>query len=323
MIAGVAWSGLAKPNDLMNLHYGFTYAVLIMTFLTMHEFGHYFASKYHKVDTTLPFYIPIPPTPFIPLSFGTMGAVIKIREQIPSRKALFDIGVAGPLAGFVACIAFLAYGLYTLPGIEYLYKIHPEIINHGLSTKNLFFGDTILYSAMSTFLANPNGFLPPMNEIYHYPFLCVGWFGLFVTALNMLPIGQLDGGHIIYSMFGEEWHKKIAKFSWFILLLLGLSALLQILFESISPNESNYGFLDNLNNTVYFSLSYLKNNFPILFSGWFGWFFWAVFTRFVVKMQHPYVNLSDELNTTRKILGWISILILITCFSINGIYIIE
>ncbi len=323
MIAGVAWSGLAKPSDLINIHYGITYAVLIMTFLTMHEFGHYFASKYHKVDVTLPFYIPIPPMPFIPLSFGTMGAVIKIREQIPTRKALFDIGIAGPLAGFVACIGFLIYGLYTLPGFEYLINIHPEIVKNGLSTKNLFFGDTILYSMMSKLFANPKGFLPPMNEIYHYPFLCVGWFGLFVTSLNMLPIGQLDGGHIIYSMFGSKKHKVIANLSWYIILIFGISSLLQISFESLSPSELSFGILNRLNNSLYFTLYFLKIKLPFIFNGWFGWFFWAIFTRFIVTMKHPYVDLSDELNTTRKILGWISILILITCFSINGIYIIE
>jgi membrane-associated protease RseP (regulator of RpoE activity) len=323
MIAGVAWSGIAKPYDLANIHYGLTYAILIMTFLTMHEFGHYFASRIHNVNVTLPYYIPIPPTPFIPISFGTMGAVIKIREQIPNRKALFDIGVSGPIAGFVTCIVFLTYGLLTLPGIEYLMNIHPEIAKNGLSTKSLFFGDTILYSTMSHFLANPKGFLPPMNEIYHYPFLCVGWFGLFVTALNMLPIGQLDGGHITYAMFGKKAHKQIAKISWYILLILGLSALMQLALESLSPNESTNSIIDNINNTVYFTLSYLKIKFPILFSGWFGWFFWAIFTRLVIKMNHPYVDLSDELNTTRKVIGWISILILITCFSINGIYIIE
>ncbi|MCX6148499.1 MAG: site-2 protease family protein, partial [Candidatus Kapabacteria bacterium] len=255
--------------------------------------------------------------------FGTMGAVIKIREQIPNRKALFDIGVSGPIAGFVACIVFLTYGLLTLPGIQYLINIHPEIAKNGLSTKSLFFGDTILYSTMCHFLANPKGFLPPMNEIYHYPFLCVGWFGLFVTALNMLPIGQLDGGHITYAMFGKKAHKQIAKISWYILLILGFSALMQLALESLSPNESTYSILDNINNTVYFTLYYLKIKFPIMFSGWFGWFFWAIFTRLVIKMNHPYVDLSDELNKTRKVIGWIAILILITCFSINGIYIIE
>jgi membrane-associated protease RseP (regulator of RpoE activity) len=122
---------------------------------------------------------------------------------------MFDIGVAGPLAGFVACIALLTYGFLNLPGPEYLLAIHPNYDfaiggdpnSQGLPLE---FGQTILFASLRSFFTDSQQFVPPMTEIYHYPFLCVGWFGLFVTAMNLIPIGQFDGGHLIYTMFGER-----------------------------------------------------------------------------------------------------------------------
>lgn len=147
MAAGAAWA-MKDPFDISNWHYGLTYAILILTFLSAHEFGHYFASVYHKVDATLPYYIPA----ILPdVLFGTFGAVIKTRSPIPSRKALFDIGVAGPISGFIVCLIFLIYGLLNLPGKESIYQFHPNysglVANY--SDKGLYFGDTILYHLLT------------------------------------------------------------------------------------------------------------------------------------------------------------------------------
>jgi len=321
-IAGTQWANV-DFTEILNWHFGFTYAILILTFLSAHEFGHYFAAKYHGVDATLPYYIPFP----IPIAanFGTFGAVIKTRSPIPSSKALFDIGAAGPIAGFIVSLIFLIYGFMTLPSIDYLYSIHPEYITlYGgeIPNKSLFFGDTILFWILAKIFANSNGFLPPMNEIYHYPFLNVGWFGLFVTTLNMLPIGQLDGGHIVYAMFGRSKHAKIARTFWGILMILGLFSLLGVLYETLkvdNPNKIIIWFQDLLLP----SLSFVDSHFPFIFQSWFGWLVWALVTRFFVKLDHPPVLHECDIGAVRKTIGWITIIILFLSFSYNGIYFVE
>lgn len=324
MIAGVQWSG-HNFTDLVNLHYGLTYAILIMTFLSAHEFGHYFASRFHKVDATLPYYIPLPPTPAMPILFGTMGAVIKTRTPIRSRKALFDIGVAGPIAGFIVSIIFIIYGLMTLPGIDYLYNIHPEYLllyNGHIPDKSLFFGNTLIYSFLTDIFANPNGFLPPMNEIYHYPFLNVGWFGLFVTTLNMIPIGQLDGGHVVYAMFGAKVQRKVARYFWWMMVVIGTAALLGVAFDLLRV-DSPGSFFIFIQNIFLPPLQWIKNNAGWVYSGWPGWLFWAFITRFFIKMNHPPVGSNEKLDKKRMVIGWIALFILLLSFSYNGIYFVE
>lgn len=321
MIAGTQWAG-KNYLDVNTWHFGLTYAILIMTFLTAHEFGHYFAARIHKVEATLPYYIPFP-YPFT-INFGTFGAVIKTLSPIPSRKALFDIGAAGPIAGFIVSVAFLIYGFATLPHVDYLYGIHPEyLINLGgdIPKTGLHFGDTILYGLFEKLFANTDGYLPPMNELYHYPFLNVGWFGLFVTCMNMLPLGQLDGGHIVYAMFGKL-HSKISRTFWYILLALGASSLLGIFYDLLKGN-----YADNLmiktQNLLLPPLDTLFEHAPVLFGGWFGWLIWAVIAKFFVKLDHPPVMKSDDIGLTRKIIGWLTLAILVICFTWNGIYWVE
>lgn len=321
MIAGAQWA-FKDYTNVMNWHYGLTYAILIMTFLTAHEFGHYFAAKLHKVDATLPYYIPFPIPGFV--NFGTFGAVIKTRSPILSRKALFDIGIAGPIAGFVVSLIFLIYGFATLPGIDFIYHLHPEYLTlyaGQIPKTNLHFGDTALYWILAKVFANPNGFLPPMNEIYHYPFLNVGWFGLFVTSLNMLPMGQLDGGHIIYAMFGKI-HSKIARIFWYFLLLLGFFGLLGLLYDMLSMTYAD-SIVIFIQDTLMPILSWIRYNAPWIMNSWLGWLFWAIITKFFIKLDHPPVHDNSDLGVLRKTLGWFAILILILSFAYNGIYIIE
>jgi membrane-associated protease RseP (regulator of RpoE activity) len=286
-IAGVAWTtNTPGPYELEFLLTGLPYSLAILFVITCHEFGHYFAAKYHKVDATLPYYIPFPYIPGF-LNFGTMGAVIRTKSPVYSKKAMFDIGVAGPIAGFIACIIVLVYGFTNVPGQEYLLNIHPDYFDpdYGAGSLSLTFGDTLLFSFLKMIFVQPGEFFPPMSEIYHYPFLCVGWFGLFVTAMNMIPVGQLDGGHISYTMFGEKNSYKIALVSFGFLLVFGISGTLEA-FEVIST-----GF------------------------GWSGWLFWALILYFVIKLKHPPIPDEKPLDARRRIIGYIAFFIFVISFS--------
>ncbi len=278
-IAGVFW--LNKDGyDLANFELGLPYSLSILFVLASHEFGHYFAARYHKVQTTLPLFIPAPPGQLL---FGTMGAVIRTRTPVPTRKAMFDIGVAGPIAGFVATLIILIIGLTNLPPQDYIYTIHPEYLlgMKPAGTIDMTFGNTLLYSLLSGTVAN--GFVPPMNEIYHYPFLCVGWFGLFVTAMNLIPVGQLDGGHIAYAMLGNR-HRFIARFAFGFLLVLGLAG-------GLSYFRIGSGF------------------------GWVGWLLWAAILYFIIKLDHPTISDPEPLSPNRMMAGWIALGIFVVSFT--------
>ena len=282
VMAGSAWLN-RDPFDISNLSLGITYSILILTFLTFHEFGHYFAAKIHKVKVTLPFYIPFP---MVLNPFGTMGAVIRIKDQIKSRKALFDIGIAGPVAGFIAAAGMLVYGMTHLPPFEHIYSIHPEYLTTGVPTSGFSFGPNLLYIIFAKlFTSSPDVFLPPMNEMYHYPFLCVGWFGLFVTALNLLPVGQLDGGHIIYALFKGK-SKFISRP--FFGLILGMGILGLLPYAGINL-LAEYGLLN--------------------------WLVWAVLIFFVIKIDHPPFYDPEPIGGIRKLWGLFALFMFVTSFT--------
>jgi membrane-associated protease RseP (regulator of RpoE activity) len=316
-IAGVSWM-MQDFSALENIPTGFLYAVLMMGFISAHEFGHYIAARLHKVDASLPYYIPMPFVTVFP--FGTMGAVIKTRSPIPSRKALFDIGVAGPLAGFVVCVIYLIVGFSTLPSIDYLYQIHPEYSNFGglIPTFGMYFGDTILFATLQHFFQNPNGFMPPMNEVYHYPFLCVGWFGLFVTAMNLLPVGQLDGGHILYAMYGKI-QGKVARVVVGLMILVSIGGFIEML--SILIAEERPDALYEFTRSILLSLhSLISQHAPWFLEGYGGWLFWAILAKFFFRFDHPPIDDQTPLDTKRMIVGWLAVLIFILSISYNGIY---
>jgi membrane-associated protease RseP (regulator of RpoE activity) len=286
-IAGVQWtSAEAGPYELKQFLVGLPYSISIMLMISFHEFGHYFAAKYHKVKATLPYYIPFPPIPYF-INFGTMGAVIRTKSPVATKKAMFDIGVAGPITGFIFCIAILIYGFLNLPGEEYILTIHPDYFSpeYGKDAIGLVFGDSIIFLTLKWLLVNPGQFFPPMSEIYHYPYLCVGWFGLFITSMNLIPVGQLDGGHISYSLFGNENHYKISVIAFAFLFIFGALGLMDTMLEL------NYGI------------------------GWSGWLFWSLVLYFVIKLKHPPITDTKELDNRRKFIGYISLLILIISFS--------
>lgn len=162
------------------------YSLGIITILLTHEMGHYLMARKHGVPTTLPFFIPMPLPPF-----GTMGAVIKMEGRIPDRKALFDVGVAGPLAGLIMIIPATLIGL-RLSDVR-------EVASLGEGTITL--GDSLLFSLMAKIAVGP---LETGHDIVLHPLAFAGWVGLLVTALNLLPVGQLDGGHIMYALFWKR-----------------------------------------------------------------------------------------------------------------------
>jgi membrane-associated protease RseP (regulator of RpoE activity) len=220
-LAGVQWLN-SNPLELSNFPNGLLYSSMTMLFLTSHELGHYVAANRGGVSASLPFFLPFPS--FLGLfPFGTLGAVIRLREAVTSRRVLLSIGAAGPISGFIVSIIVLAVGFATLPGKDYLYSIHPEYIHmQTIPEGGLQFGSNAAYRLLETFIPQEQAFVPPMNEIYHYPLLCVGWFGLFVTSLNLIPIGQLDGGHIASAVLGSRTKKHLQVSTIAFLFLLGV-----------------------------------------------------------------------------------------------------
>ncbi len=182
----------------MDLNYSIQYAVSLLLILTAHEMGHYLYAFKHKIYATLPYFLPLPL--FSPI--GTLGAFIRMKSPIPNKRALFDVGIAGPLAGFIVSLIVLWIGFARLPDLEgvraYISQIHPwSDSGEGALTV----GNSILFQFLRSSMGATH---LPMYEIYHYPLIFSGWIGLFVTALNLMPIGQLDGGHISYAMLGKR-----------------------------------------------------------------------------------------------------------------------
>lgn len=319
MMAGAQWS-YKNYLEIYSWQYGITYAILILTFLSVHEFGHYFAAKYHKINTSLPYYIPFP-VPIV-LNFGTFGAIIRMRQPIPSRKALFDIGIAGPLAGFFVSLVFLIIGFIFLPSKQDILLLHPEYLTQyagNIPPTGLHFGNTLLYTFLEKLIIPTGTFIPPMNEIYHFPFLNVGWFGLFVTTMNLLPIGQLDGGHILYSMFGSKIHFRIARITMWILIVLGAVGSVNEVYMFLK-NDYNSQILLSLQSAIVPKLAEFYENFPILQEFWSGWLLWGLIGKFFVKLKHPPVENEEPIGQKRIILGWFAFLMLISSFSHNAIF---
>ena len=171
------------------LAHGVWYAVAIVSILLAHEMGHYLMCRKYKIPATLPYFLPFPFPALNP--FGTMGAVIKMEGRIPTRKALFDVGAAGPIAGLVLTIPALIIGL----------KLSTVIKVDQTPEFSIYLGESFLFSQLSKLII---GNLEQGYDVVLHPVAFAGWAGLFVTALNLLPIGQLDGGHILYALFGRK-----------------------------------------------------------------------------------------------------------------------
>ena len=227
--------------------------IVFVLMILVHELGHYFACLYYGIDASAPYFIPFP------APIGTFGAFIRIRAPIYSRRKLFDVAIAGPLAGFAALVPALIAGVA-------MSKVIPGIANEG----DLVFGVPALIKLVESAI------FPgvPVADIYLHPLARAAWVGILATALNLLPIGQLDGGHILYSFIGER-SRILSRILVLLLIPLGL-----------------------------------------LYS--WSWLFWAAFL-FFFGMRHPPIYDPAPLGATRVKLGWVALLILILCFTVDPV----
>ncbi len=325
---------------------GFEFSIPFLLILTVHEFGHYFTAKYHKIGVTLPYYIPMWLGFLLMPSFGTMGAFIKIKDKIYSTKHYFDIGVSGPLAGFVIAIGVIWYGFATLPEPEYIYQIHPEYEQYGLdyadyayqdgNSTSFQFGDNLVFTFFEKYVADPDK-MPNPNEIIHYPLILAGYLALFFTALNLLPIGQLDGGHIIFGLLGHKRHKVVSKTLYtiflfyaglglvsvsdlqnegleslleFALIMAGYLYFLYVCATSLFTRKQDRLFFA----TIIFGAQFLLNHLTQL-EGYSGWLLFALVIGRFIGVEHPPVLIESKLGTWRTVLGWVALIVFVLCFS--------
>jgi membrane-associated protease RseP (regulator of RpoE activity) len=181
-MAGAVLSGVNPLASPFALAAGLPFSISLLAILLCHELGHYLMCVRHGVDASLPYFLPAPP---LVVAFGTFGAFIRVRSRFPDRRALFDMGAAGPWAGFVVAVVVFVVGL-RLP-----------YVGHGPA--NVAFGDSLLTGLLTRVVlaADP-------DTVFIHPVGLAGWFGLLVTSFNLLPAGQLDGGHVVYAAVGRR-----------------------------------------------------------------------------------------------------------------------
>jgi membrane-associated protease RseP (regulator of RpoE activity) len=352
-MAGAEWTNgksiLADSYTWADFASGLPYSICFLMILTAHEFGHYFVAVYYRVRTTLPFYIPLPP---VSLMLGTLGAVIRIKSPIRSTKENFDIGVAGPLAGFVVSVGFLIYGFTHLPPPEYIFQFHPEYEQYGLEYANYVYtaqfmpagsvdviiGKNLLFLLFENVFADPIR-LPNVHEIIHYPFLFAGFLSLIFTSINLLPIGQLDGGHVLYGLVGRKKHKIIASAIFIAFLFyagIGFISPFEPLDKLIYEIPLFVGFLffalkgmglntrDNvLAALAIFTAQYLIATLFPHAQGYSGWLLFAFIIGRFIGIQHPPCEIEEPLSTERVVIGWLALVIFGLCFTPQPIQLIE
>lgn len=281
MLAGAQPEG-TMPDDFMgqllmlakSIFTGWPFALSLLGILLTHELGHYFMSRYHKTPATLPYFIPLP------LSLlGTMGAAIIMRATPKNKRVLFDIGVAGPIAGLIVALPVLFYGLSlsTLGTID----PNPNGFIEGnslmyLLAKYITFGQLlpsplepqgILYWLQYFFTGRPVPF--GGLDVFIHPVAFAGWAGLLVTGLNLIPAGTLDGGHVIYGLFGEKARKGFP-------FIIGILAILGIF--------------------------------------WSGWWLWALLLFWLGRVNAEPLDQITTLDPPRRLLGYIMILVFLLVF---------
>ncbi len=324
---------------------GLYFSIPFLGILTVHEFGHYFTAKYYNVKVSLPYYIPMW-FGFIPMpSIGSMGAFIRIKSLIKTRKEYFDIGIAGPLAGFVVALFVLTYGFANLPDADYIFEIHPEYSEYGMEYEdfvydnnemNFVVGDNLLFLFFKEYVADPDK-VPNNYEMYHYPWLFAGYLALFFTAMNLIPIGQLDGGHVIYGLFGYKNSRLVSRGLFLIMVTISGIGLL--------PSGSiNMDFI--LNGAFYLLFLFLafhhfEKNIKkrLLLVIWvmiiqiFALRFFPEATDYGIYMMfsfligrflgidHPKAIVDKPLNLKRKVIGWIALVVFVISFTPRPLYI--
>jgi len=234
---------------------GIAFSASLLSILFSHEMGHYLACRYYKVNATLPYFIPAPPF-FIA---GTLGAFIKIRSPIPSRRALFDIGLAGPLAGFAVALPLAVVGILNM-------QPAPPVAGYGIV-----FNDPLLFRLLARTMGVKLDPYSPIN-----PYYMAAWIGLLVTSLNLMPVGQLDGGHGVFAVFGQETHRIIGRVAF---VTMGVLAILGFWWHH-SPS----GFL------------------------------YAVLLGVMLRMQHPQPRIMEPLGGKRVLVAILTLIVFALCF---------
>ncbi|MBI5640547.1 MAG: site-2 protease family protein [Nitrospirae bacterium] len=199
---GALHEGIDLMEEPSKIYVGLPFSATLMLILLCHESAHYIFSKRHGVEATLPYFIPAPNL------FGTLGAVIKMKSKINTRNALIDIGASGPIAGFIISVAASIIGLY-------LSKVMPVPTKEGI----MILGDSLLFLGLSKLIV---GQIPANHDVFLHPVALAGWIGFFVTSLNLIPIGQLDGGHIAFALLGEK-HLRLSRVLIIVLVILGVA----------------------------------------------------------------------------------------------------
>lgn len=268
LISGSFMEGRIPWRSLDALLAGAPFAIAILAILGTHELGHYFVARYYKMDVTLPYFIPFLPFPF---GIGTMGAVIRLKSPMTSRKALFDVGLAGPLAGLIVAIPVLIIGLLQS-------EIVPAYVLRG-GGLTFVLGKPLLFKAISRLVLGP---LPETVRVALSPIAFAGWLGLFVTAMNLLPAGQLDGGHVAYAVWGRA-HHFLARTTFVGLIAMGLGPFFLNMLPGVGPVP-----------------------------GWSGWLIWALLLS-AFGLQHP-PALDDvtPLTGLRRVIGVLALILMIT-----------
>ena len=289
----------ASPKNFLS---GVPFSAALLGILLAHEMGHYFASRYYGVPASLPYFIPVPTI------IGTMGAVIRMRAPIRDRRILFDIGIAGPLAGLAVAVPATLIGL-----------LHSGVIEAGSTAGGIELGDSLLFMALTRWIF---GSLEETQTVLLHPVAFAGWLGFFVTSLNLLPMGQLDGGHVTYGIFGPR-HRLVSRTVFILLVVWGV----QGVFAEINPIAWIWaiGF-----GWVGVRVAISANGGPLLrafavFLGIFGvlenyvptttvWVVWAVLMCFL-RLDHPPTrDISVPLDPRRKALGWIALILFLLTF---------
>ncbi len=282
MLAGAQPEG-PMPNDFVgqmlalakSIFTGWPFALSLLGILLSHEFGHYFMSRYHKTQATLPYFIPFPLSPL-----GTMGAAILMRGTPKNKRILFDIGIAGPIAGLVVAIPVLFYGLSlsTLGTIDpnpngwiegnSLIYLFAKFVTFGQLLPAPLEPQGILYWLRYFFTGGPIPF--GGTDVFIHPVAFAGWAGILVTALNLIPAGTLDGGHVIYGLFGDKARKAFPY-------IVGALAI--------------FGFF------------------------WSGWWLWAALLFWLGRVHAQPLDQITTLDPTRRLIGYVMIIVFLLVFT--------
>lgn len=260
---------------------GISFSAALIFILGSHEMGHYFYGKKYGVDITPPYFIPAPP---LISPIGTFGAFIKIKSRISSKKALFDIGVAGPILGIVAAVPVLYLGLSLSEIVD---------VSQYSGKSGITLGSSPIFSLFTNLVF---GDIPEGRDVLLHPVAFAGWIGLLVTALNLIPSGQLDGGHVMYSVFGHRVHSVTSFTAIIILIILGTGT--RPLYEALIYIHPSLAFPQGM-----------------IFDGWPGWLLWSVFL-IIMGNRHPATVYEEhDIGVRRKFIAVCTMLIFIGCFS--------